>query len=163
MTPNNTTTTPATNGHSTERNKAAARGSKGRKRSAGGESRRSQGESSGSYSATASRLMSQGKQALGDAYGWASEGAGRAFPRASDFVPDRRALRNLLEERPLVLGAIGLGLGAMIGMMLPSRFMGGNRSGRGGRSTGSSSGRSSGVSAGRSSSRSRRSKKSKSK
>jgi hypothetical protein len=162
MTPNNTTTTPATNGHSTERNKAA-RGSKARKRGASGETRRSQGESSGTYSATASRLMSQGKQALGDAYGWASEGAGRAFPRASDFVPDRRALRNMLEERPLVLGAIGLGLGAMIGMMLPSRFMGGNRSGRGGRSTGSSSGRSSGASAGRSSSRSRRSKKTKSK
>lgn len=130
MTPN---TTAATNGQTpaAERIKIA-RSRKPVKRKSAAASRRSakrpakRGNASGSYSDTASRLMSQGKQALGDAYGWASDNAGRALPRAARYVPDQRTLQNLLEERPLVLGAIGLGLGAIIGMMLPSRLMGGS-------------------------------------
>lgn len=128
MTPN---ATIATNGQTpaTDRSKPP-RGRKPAKRKAAAVSRRAtkrpakRGNAAGGYSATASRLMSQGKQALGEAYGWAANGAGRALPKAARYVPDQRALQNLLEERPLVLGAIGLGLGAMIGMMLPSRLMG---------------------------------------
>ncbi|MGQ0485330.1 MAG: hypothetical protein ACT4SY_08285 [Hyphomicrobiales bacterium] len=69
--------------------------------------------------------MARGKRAIGGAYEWATEGAGRALPNAARRLPDRRTLQSLLEERPLVLGAIGLGLGAMIGMMLPGRMMSG--------------------------------------
>ncbi len=79
------------------------------------------------YSATASRLLSQGREALGGAYEWAADGAsraGRALPRVPyDRLPDQRAMQSFIEDRPLVLGAIGLGIGAMIGMMLPARLM----------------------------------------
>ncbi len=111
--------TTATNGQTSISEKSkAGRSSKSGKRSAAGNT------GGRGYGRTASRFMSQGKQALGDAYGWASEGAGRAFPRASSYVRDHRNFRNLIEERPLMIGAIGLGLGAIIGMMLPSRLMG---------------------------------------
>ncbi|MBC8035749.1 MAG: hypothetical protein H7X89_00810 [Rhizobiales bacterium] len=133
MTPN---TTVATNGQTpaTDRSKPR-RSRKPAKRKSAPASRRAakrpsgRGSAAGSYSDTASRLMSQGKQALGTAYGWASDNAGRAgraIPRAARYVPDQRTIQNLIEERPLVLGAIGLGLGAIIGMMLPSRLMGGS-------------------------------------
>ena len=124
--PANTTT--ATNGHTaaTERSKLSRGPTKSRKRSAAARSRRTKNASTrNSQMGTASRLMSQGKQALGSAYGWASESAGRALPRAARYVPDQGTMRNLMEERPLVLGAIGLGLGAIIGMMMPTRLMGG--------------------------------------
>jgi hypothetical protein len=72
--------------------------------------------------------MSRGKRALGGAYDWAAVGAGRALPRAARHLPDQRTLQSLFEDRPLLLGAIGLGLGAMIGMMLPGRLMSGKSS-----------------------------------
>ena len=122
MTPNT-----ETNGQTaTKERSKPARSRKTVKRKVAAVSRRAaKRNGTGSYSGTASRLMSQGKQALGDAYGWAADGAGRALPKAARYVPDQRTVRNLMEERPLVLGAIGLGLGAMIGMMLPGRLVGG--------------------------------------
>ena len=71
--------------------------------------------------------MSRGKRALGNMYGWASDGAGHALSRASSYAPDRGKWRNMIEDRPLMLGAVGLGLGAILGMMLPSRLMGGRK------------------------------------
>ena len=79
----------------------------------------------GRYSKTASRLMSRGKRAIGGAYEWAADGAGRALPRAASHLPDQRALQSMFEDRPMLLGVIGLGVGAMIGMMLPRHQMGG--------------------------------------
>jgi hypothetical protein len=45
-------------------------------------------------------------------------------------MPDQRTVQRLVDERPYMLGALGLGIGAMIGMMLPSAFssMGGSSS-----------------------------------
>ena len=51
-------------------------------------------------------------------------------------MPDQRMVQRLVDERPYMLGALGLGIGAMIGLMLPSPFS----------STGGSSSRSSGRS-----------------
>jgi len=51
---------------------------------------------------------------------WASEGASRALPLAARRMPDQRMVQKLVDERPYMLGAIGLGIGAMIGLMLPS-------------------------------------------
>jgi hypothetical protein len=65
-------------------------------------------------------LLAKGKRAIGDAYYWAQQ-KGQHLPRASDLhLPDQRAIRNMVEERPLMLGAIGLGIGMVIGAMLPS-------------------------------------------
>ena len=79
----------------------------------------------GSYSAAASRLMTRGRKAAGGAYEWAADGAGRALPLAARHMPDQRTVQRLADERPYVLGAIGLGIGAIIGLMLPARLMGG--------------------------------------
>jgi len=45
--------------------------------------------------------------------------AGRAIPLASRSLPDQRMVQRLVDERPYMLGAIGLGIGAVIGLMLP--------------------------------------------
>lgn len=76
------------------------------------------------------RLMSRGKRAMGNVYGWASDGAGRVLPRASSFTSERGKWRNMIEDRPLMLGALGLGIGAILGMMMPSRLTGGRKSSR---------------------------------
>lgn len=67
----------------------------------------------------ASRLLSRGRQAVGEAYDWAAEGGSRAMPLASR-LPDQRMVQRFVDERPYMLGALGLGIGAMIGLMLPS-------------------------------------------
>lgn len=67
----------------------------------------------------ASRFLSRGRRAAGNAYGWATEGTSRAMPLASR-LPDQRMVQRFVDERPYMLGALGLGIGAMIGLMLPS-------------------------------------------
>jgi hypothetical protein len=95
----------------TAASRPAARGAA--KRQANGRS------AAGHYGNTTSRLMSRGKQAFGGAYEWAADSAGRALPRAARHLPDQRTLQSVFEDRPILLGVIGLGVGAMIGMMLP--------------------------------------------
>ena len=55
------------------------------------------------------------------------------MPLASRSMPDQRMVQRLVDERPYMLGALGLGIGAMIGLMLPSPLsgMGGTSQGRG--------------------------------
>jgi hypothetical protein len=72
----------------------------------------------------------------GNAYERMAEGAGRAMPLASR-LPDQRMVQRLVDERPYMLGAIGLGIGALVGLMLPSplqsmtgRSSSGSRTGR---------------------------------
>ena len=91
---------------------------------------------SNSYAGAATRLLSRGRKAAGDAYGWATEGAGRALPLAARRMPDQRMVQKLADERPYLLGAIGLGIGAMIGLLLPSPI--GRMSGTSGRNGGRS-------------------------
>lgn len=133
MTPNTTT---ATNGQAPSSDKSKPpRGRKPVKRKAAAASRpAARGAAkrranvrpaAGRYSDTASRLMSRGKQAIGGAYDWAADGAGRALPRAARHLPDQRTLQSVFEDRPILLGVIGLGVGAMIGMMLPGHLMSG--------------------------------------
>jgi hypothetical protein len=57
------------------------------------------------------------------------------MPLASRSMPDQRMVQRLVDERPYMLGALGLGIGAMIGLMLPSPLsMGGSSSRSSGRS-----------------------------
>ena len=122
MTPNTT----ATNGQTPSSDKSkATRGRKPAKRKATAKRGARDRSAAGGYSDTASRLMSRGKQEIGGAYVWAANGAGRALPQAARHLPDRKTLQGVLEERPFLLGAIGLGVGAMIGMMLPGHLVSG--------------------------------------
>lgn len=124
-----TNTTTSTNGHMPSASKSkTASGSKQPKRSAA--SRRpvkragKRTAAPGGYSEAATRLLSRGAKAAGGAYEWAVEGAERAVPIAARHMPDQRTVQRLADERPYILGAIGLGIGAVIGLMLPTRLMG---------------------------------------
>jgi hypothetical protein len=67
----------------------------------------------------ANTLMSGGRSALNQAYSLAEQ-AGSAGSRAMRNMPDTRSLQTMMDERPLLLGAVGLGIGVLIGAMLPS-------------------------------------------
>lgn len=71
-----------------------------------------------SYIEAASRYLSQGRRAATSVSGWAADGARKALPLAKRHIPDQRQLQDIIENRPLVLGAIGLGIGAIVGLML---------------------------------------------
>ncbi len=72
------------------------------------------------YSDSAARLIARGKEAFGDAYAWAGE-AGSALPKATrDHLPDQKSLKTMIDERPLIIGAVGLGIGVALGSMLPT-------------------------------------------
>ena len=73
------------------------------------------------YSDSASRLIARGKSAFGDAYAWAGE-AGSALPRSTRDLglPDQKSLKALIDDRPLIIGAVGLGIGVALGSMLPT-------------------------------------------
>ena len=101
---------------------ASPRSSKNASKSASARTRCTSKKSAASsgYAGAATRLLSRGKRAAGNAYEWAAEGAGRALPLAARRMPDQRMVQKLADERPYMLGALGLGIGAMIGLMLPS-------------------------------------------
>ncbi len=73
------------------------------------------------YGEFAARFLGRAKSAIGDAYGWAGD-ATSALPNTmrAMSLPSQRTMRNLIEEKPLVLGALGLGIGVALGAMLPS-------------------------------------------
>jgi ElaB/YqjD/DUF883 family membrane-anchored ribosome-binding protein len=68
------------------------------------------------YSDSANRFMNRGKSVLGNATDW----AGKNIPRATSHLPDQRTVQSFMSEKPLIIGAVGLGIGVMIGSMLPS-------------------------------------------
>jgi hypothetical protein len=69
-----------------------------------------------------SSLYQQGRDALSGAYDTASK-AGRSLPKLSGELHLRQrgqSLYTMMEERPLVLGAVGLGVGIVLATLLPS-------------------------------------------
>lgn len=73
------------------------------------------------YGASAQRLMKSGRSSAAKAYNWVSE-TGAAIPDTvkSFGITDTKSAQDYLGERPLVLGAIGVGIGIAIGAMLPT-------------------------------------------
>ena len=73
------------------------------------------------YGDAAAKFIAKGKTAFGDAYTWAEE-AGSALPRRvrGMGLPNPNTVQHFLVERPLVLGAVGLGIGLALGAMMPS-------------------------------------------
>ncbi len=71
-----------------------------------------------SYSDSAQRLISRSKTAFGDASEW----AGKTLPRTARNlgVPDQRAVQAFMAEKPLIVGAMGIGIGVVLGAMLPA-------------------------------------------
>src|SRR5436190_6484661 len=73
------------------------------------------------YSDSASRLIARGKTAFGNAYAWAGE-ASHSLPRSTRDLGllDQRSLKAMIDDRPLIIGAVGLGIGVALGSMLPT-------------------------------------------
>ena len=71
-------------------------------------------------------LSTQGKDAVSSVY----DSAAKAGARASKAMPDlrvnldlrssSRSMYSMMEERPLVVGAVGLGVGMMLAALFPS-------------------------------------------
>lgn len=84
-----------------------------------GSKRSARSRSSRRSNGVANTLMAGGRSALNQAYNLAGQ-AGNAGSRAIRNMPDSRSLQTMMDERPLLLGAVGLGIGVLIGAMLPS-------------------------------------------
>lgn len=66
----------------------------------------------------AGNALRHGQETLGRAYGWAHDAAGSARLR-NLRLPNRNDIAHLSEANPLLLGAVGLGLGVAIGTLFP--------------------------------------------
>jgi hypothetical protein len=76
----------------------------------------------GGYSVSAQRLIKRGKAAFGDASTWAGETASALPKTARNLgVPNQRDVQTFMSDKPLIVGAVGLGLGVVLGAMIPSR------------------------------------------
>lgn len=64
------------------------------------------------YSDQANRFFKRGKAALDDTYAWAGE--------TGKSLPDHKSVETFVSDRPLIIGAVGLGIGVVLGAMLPS-------------------------------------------
>ena len=72
------------------------------------------------YSDNAVRFIGRAKSALGDAYTWVGE-TGSALPKRARQVglPNQQSIQAFIDEKPLIVGAVGLGLGVALGAMIP--------------------------------------------
>ena len=75
------------------------------------------------YSQQAQDFFDRGKQALHTASNWAGATAKHLPETARKLnLPDQKAAMDFAEQRPLVVGAVGLGLGLVVGAMLPRMY-----------------------------------------
>jgi hypothetical protein len=72
------------------------------------------------YGRKTSGLVRQGKRLLDDAYGWVDDARG-AVPRiaANMHLPSARRIESFAAANPVLLSAVGLGIGVIIGALLP--------------------------------------------
>ena len=81
---------------------------------------RQQQASLSGYGNTAARFIGRAKSAFGDAYNWVGE-TGNAFPKTARRIglPNQQSMQEFIDEKPHIVGAVGLGLGIALGAMLP--------------------------------------------
>jgi hypothetical protein len=75
------------------------------------------------------QLYRQGKDAVAGAYETATL-AGRALPSTRQIREQGQSVYSMMEERPLVMGAVGLGVGIALAALLPSMSHKGSRTNR---------------------------------
>ena len=113
-------------------------GEGGRRGSETGQSRSGRSSGSGMGEGTSS-LNRRAKRVMNDAGEWAEEATG-ALPRiAKNLHLPSPSLPSISEANPLVLGAVGLGLGIIIGALLPRDMIDSSMQGLGMSSGGRSS------------------------
>ena len=93
----------------------------GRKRRAAGRAQSTQARPlARGYGRKASGLVRHGRRLVDDAYGWVDE-ARSAVPRIAGnrHLPSARRLESFAKANSVILGAVGLGIGVIIGALLP--------------------------------------------
>ena len=76
--------------------------------------------STSGYSRQAQQLFNRGKTAIQAATDWAGTTVKHLPYAARNLnVPDQKAAMDFAEQRPLVVGAVGLGIGLVVGALLP--------------------------------------------
>ena len=104
-------------GSGKSRRKRASRGKTVRRRSA---SRRR--SSNANLRSSSDQALRQGRRAIDKAYEWADD-ASSMVPRLRDLrLPRRSDFGAIREANPLLLGAVGLGLGIVLASLMPNRF-----------------------------------------
>jgi hypothetical protein len=72
---------------------------------------------------SAVQALRQGKGAMDTAYNWADDSRRAASRMAKDVrMPRRSDFNRLTAANPLVIGAFGLGIGVVLGTLMPRRF-----------------------------------------
>ena len=81
---------------------------------------RQQRASLSGYGDSAARFIGRAKSAFGDAYTWVGE-TGNALPKTARRMglPNQQTMQEFIDEKPLIVGAVGLGVGIALGAMLP--------------------------------------------
>ena len=106
--------------------KAMARKANSKSRRGGASSKKTARELPSSfigYSQQAQDFFDRGKQTLHTASNWAGATAKHLPETARKLnLPDQKAAMDFAEQRPLVVGAVGLGLGLVVGAMLPRMY-----------------------------------------
>jgi hypothetical protein len=69
------------------------------------------------YGRKASGLARRGKRLVDDAYGWVDAAVPRIAAKMN--LPSGRRIASLAEANPVLLGAVGFGIGVVIGVLMP--------------------------------------------
>jgi len=79
-------------------------------------SRREQQSARSGYSDNAARFIGRARAALGKAYTWVGE-TGSALPKNARQIglPTQKSSQAIIDGKPLIVGAVGLGLGLALG------------------------------------------------
>ena len=82
-------------------------------------SRREQQSALSGYGDNAVRFIGRARAALGQAYTWVGE-TGSALPKNARQIglPNPSSIQALIDEKPLIVGAVGLGLGIALGAVV---------------------------------------------
>lgn len=113
--------TTANKGGAPKKARSGKRKVASRARAANGRSRtrRARGASSNRSQGMTAQLYRQGRDMVSGAYETAAK-AGRSMPRSIGLRARGKSAYSMLEERPLVMGAVGIGVGMVLGALLPS-------------------------------------------
>ena len=83
---------------------------------------------------SAQQALRAGRKAMTSAYGIATSGLSRSLPRARAMVPHTpRNLQQMVENNPLLIGVIGIGVGLLLGALMPTSIYSPRRSRRPGK------------------------------
>ena len=108
----------ATRGGAAKKTKAKRRSSKAGRRAK--TTRRSNGNGRSLLAVPMDTAMREGTRFMEKAYRWADD-MGRSVPKLARGIhmPSKASFNKIAETNPMVLGAVGLGIGVALGAMLP--------------------------------------------